>query len=127
MKRILLFSAIILSAFNIYASTQWIYIITSSNDDVFFIEANSIQNSGDSYTYWTKVNYARRNDDGDLSMKAQYTINCRTREVTPRYFIFYDDIDHKGKTTSSSHAKSGWVPIPPNTVNWSYYSHVCNK
>ena len=127
MKRILLFSVIILSAFNIYASAQWIFIADNTDGDLFFIDANSIQKSGDSYTAWLKNNYAKRDVDGDLSSKIQRTINCRTREIINRYLIFYDDIDNTGKITSNFNGKSGWQPIPPDSVNWIIYKYVCNK
>lgn len=127
MRKILLFFVIILSAFNIYASSQWIYIASSSDDTLFFIDANSIQQSGDSYTFWTKFNLSKRDDDGNLSSKSQRTINCRTRETVGRYIIYYDDIDGNGKITSSFSSKLSWTPIPPESINSAYYSYVCKK
>ena len=127
MKRILLFSVIILSAFNIHASSRWVYITTGANSHEFFIDANSIAKSGDSNTYWAKVNYEKRDVDGDLSAKSQLTINCRTREVILRYFIFYDDVDGNGIVRISSKATGGWVPIEPDSVNSAYYDYICKK
>ena len=126
MKKIFLFSVIILSAFNIYAGTQWLLITDSTDGDLFFIDTNSIQKSGDSYTYWSKANFAKR-EDGDLSSKTQRTINCRTRETISRYIINYDDIDNNGKITSSLTPKRGWIPIAPDSINSAFYDYLCKK
>ena len=127
MKRIFLFSVIILSAFNIHASSRWVLIDSNIDNDLFFIDANSIQKSGDSRTVWQKVNYAKRDSYGDLSSKIQRTFNCRTRESISRHLIFYDDIDNNGQVTSSGKATLGWEPIPPDSVNWTIYKYVCSK
>ena len=127
MKRILLSSVIILSAFNIYASSRWVYITADTNNKDFFIDANSITQSGDSYTYWTKVNFEKRDADGDLSTKSQFTINCRTRELILRYYVFYDDIDGNGSIRISRKATGSWEPIVPESVNSAYYSYICKK
>ena len=127
MKRLLLFSVIILSAFNIHASTQWVFVDSNSDNDLFFIDANSIQKNGDSYTFWTKVNNGKRDSRGNLSSKSQSTFNCRTREGTYRYIMVYDDTDNNGKLTNSFKAKDDWYPIPPGTVDWTIYKYVCNK
>ena len=126
MRKILLFSVIILSAFNIYASTKWTLISNTANG-VLFIDASSIQKSGDSYTFWQKTNFDKRQDNGDLSSKVQRTVNCRTRESIYRYMMFYDDIDNNGKLTSSFNPKDDWNPIPPDSVDWAIYQYVCNK
>ena len=97
------------------------------NNDVFFIDANSIQKSGDSYTYWMKSNYGKRASNGALSSRSQYTINCRTREAINRYLIMYDDVDGNGKVIISGDPAGGWYPIPPDTIIWTYYSYICNK
>ena len=45
---------------NAYANSNWVYISTSNNDNVFFIDNKSIQKSGDSKTYWAQSNFAQR-------------------------------------------------------------------
>jgi hypothetical protein len=127
MKRILLFSVIILSTFNTYANTQWVLIGINEINHVFFIDADSIQKSGDSSTYWIKNNFPQRGRFGDLSLKYQETTNCRTRERTFRYMISYDDIDNNGKITNSGNLKAEWTPIPPDSVSWAVYKYVCNR
>ena len=127
MKKVFLFFVIILSAFNTYASSQWIFITDNTVGDLFFIDANSIQKSGDSYTVWQKTNFGKRDRWGNLSSKAQKTINCRTRENTFRYLQIYDDIDNNGQLTNSIKAKDDWYPIAPDSVDWIIYKYVCNK
>ena len=127
MRKIILSFLILFSAFDIYASSQWVFIGTDSEGDTFFVDQNSIQKNGDSSTHWVITNYSKRDVDGDLSSKIQQTINCRTRESINRFLIFYDDIDNKGKITSNFVSKSGWRPIPPDTKNWAIHNFVCSK
>jgi len=127
MNRIFLSSVIILSAFNLYADTKWIDMGSNPNDDVFFIDVNSIQKSGDSYTFWVKTNNGKRASNGALSAISQQAINCRSRESITKHVIMYDDVDGKGKVIASADPKLGWYPIPPDTIIWAYYSVMCNK
>ena len=110
---------------NVYANSNWQRIGESATGDVFFVDRNSYQKSGDSITFWGIINYTNRDQYGNLSSKIQQTINCRTRETIDRFLMIYDDINAKGKLTSSFEAKDKWTPIPPDTVNWSIFLHVC--
>ena len=60
MKTFLLVVMSVIVSVNAYANSNWIYISTSNNDNVFFIDNNSIQKSGDSKTYWAQSNFAQR-------------------------------------------------------------------
>jgi hypothetical protein len=124
MKFLLIIFSLIVNM-NAYADSNWVYISTSNTNDVFFIDKNSIQTNGDSKTYWQQTNYGKRDKFGDLSSKAQSTINCRTREIINRYLMTYDDIKNMGRMTSSFDTKDSWMPIPPDTVNWNLFEYVC--
>ena len=110
---------------NAYANSNWVHITNSNTGDVFFIDKNSIQKSGDSTTYWRQTNFPKRDKYGHLSSKTQSTINCRTREIINRYIMVYDDINNKGKLTYSFDPKDSWEPIAPDTVNWTFLENVC--
>lgn len=117
---------LMLAAFNVNASSNWMFIGKNSNGSSFFVDRNSIQKSGDSRTYWTLRNFAERDSDGDLSSKVQRTINCRTRELIMRHIITYDDLNNNGKLTfSGPPTNSKWEPIAPDTINWSFMEFVC--
>lgn len=121
-----LFLIFFFAAINAYANSKWVYVTTDVSGNSNFIDSNSQQKSGDSITFWGRVNYKERDKFGDLSSKIQYTINCRTREIIDRHFIFYDDLNNNGKlTTNTSPTDSKWTPIPPDTIYWSMYKHVC--
>ena len=123
--RIFLILPMLLLTMSAAASSKWQYVVESNKKDMYFIDSNSYQKSGDSITFWTLTNYNERNEFGDLSDKSQNTINCRTREIILRYMMNYDDRDNKGKMTSSFAVKDSWKPIAPDTVNWSLMRHVC--
>ena len=107
-------------------ASNWVYVGKASNSNTFFIDNQSISRSGDSVTFWVKTNYASRDSYGDLSSKINQTINCRTRELIHRYFMFYDDLDNKGKLTISTAPPSPtWEPIAPDTVNELLLKFVC--
>ena len=115
----------VLVSVNAYANSNWIYLITSNSGNVFFIEKNSIQKSGDSITFWLRRNFEKRDEYGNLSSKSQITINCRTREIIRRYITMHDDINNMGKLTYNFDPKDSWDPIAPDTVNWSFLEYVC--
>ena len=60
MKTFLLVVMSVIVSVNAYANSNWIYISTSNNDNVFFIDNKSIQKSGDSKTYWAQSNFVQR-------------------------------------------------------------------
>ena len=124
-KIILLFGFLFCSS--VLAQSNWIYVGDSTNDHKIFIDRNSIQRSGDSVTYWEKVNYPVRDTLGNLSTKTQWTINCRTREEILRYIIAYDDLDNNGKVTTSGDPKESWRPISPDSVGEQSYLFVCKR
>jgi hypothetical protein len=124
MKKILIIFVFFI-AFNVYANANWQHVGEAITGEIYFIDRNSLQKSGDSITFWQLNNYANRDKFGHLSSKSQRTINCRTREVINRYFMFYDDINSKGKLTYSFEATDKWMPIAPETGNWSIYLSVC--
>lgn len=125
MKTFLLAVMSVIVSVSSYAESNWIYISTNIEDDVVFIDNNSFQKSGDSVTYWRRMNYKKRTASGTLSTLVQQTINCRTREIIMRYLMLYDDINNNGKLTSSFDPKDSWEPIAPGTVRWSLLEHVC--
>ena len=125
MKTFLLVVMSVIVSVNAYANSNWVYLTTSNDDNVFFIDNNSIQKSGDSKTYWRRDNFGKRDEQGDLSAKGQITINCRTREIILRYIMKYDDINNNGKLTRSFTPKDTWTPIAPDSVNWSFLEYVC--
>ena len=125
MKTFLLVVISVFVSVNAYANSNWVYINTSQSDNVFFIDKNSMQKSGDSITFWTLTNFGTRDRNGDLSAKTQHTINCRTREMIDRYLMTYDDINNTGKMTSNFDPKDSWGPIPPGTIFWRHLEYVC--
>jgi hypothetical protein len=126
MKRLIFLCGLFFSC-GVFANASWIEIVRSANGRVFFIDAKSIQRSGDSATFWLKSNYSNRNKFGDCSDKTQDTINCRTRESIMRWIMTYDDIDNKGRLTNNFDPKDSWVPISPDSVQWAIYEFVCRK
>lgn len=125
MKKLIIVCGMIFLTLNAFANANWIMIDKNRGGDIFFIDASSIQRSGDSVTHWIKVNFAKRDEFGDFSSKSQDTINCRTREVISRWFMTYDDVDNNGKLTSNFQPKNSWRPISPNSTQWRFYEVVC--
>jgi hypothetical protein len=119
------FIALFFLSITSHASTSWILVAETSSGDQIFIDRNSIQKSGDSRTFWVLSNFKERKE-GDLSSKVQRTINCRTREMIGRYYMFYDDINNMGKLTNNiNNDKGKWDPIAPETIGWDFMIFVC--
>jgi hypothetical protein len=115
----------LLFSLSTFASSKWEFVGGNTRNDIYFIDGNSYQKSGDSITFWMRTNYGERTELGDLSDKTQITINCRTREWIRRYMMTYDDKNNEGRNTDSFAAKSPWSPIAPDTITWSVMKHVC--
>ena len=116
---------ILLFSLSTFANSKWEFVVESTSKDMYFIDSNSYQKSGDSITFWTLTNHGKRTEFGDLSSKTQETINCRTREYIMRYIMTYDDRNNQGKITLSRAAKDSWKPIAPDTIDWTLMKHVC--
>jgi hypothetical protein len=129
MKNLLIVLSLVVLSAGVHANSRWVFVASSVDQNKFYVDLNSFQRSGDSVTFWNRSNFSNRDKDGNLSVKEQLTINCRTRELTTRYLMFYDDIDNNGKLTSSfSTARhSVWEPIAPDTINWNIMKTVCKK
>jgi len=110
-------------------ASNWVFIGESISNNKFFIDTQSIQRSGDSVTFWDRTNFSSRDKHGDLSYKANYTINCRTRESILRFLMTYDDLNNNGKMTGSIPAdpKAIWEPIPPDSAFESEMKFVCKR
>ncbi len=116
---------LLVASVNSHASSNWIYLTSTVDNDEFYIERNPSQKDGDSVTFWTRRNFADRTKFGDLSEKTQRTINCRRREIILRFVQTYDDINNTGRQTSSFKATDTWAPVAPDTVNWLMMRFVC--
>jgi len=125
MKTFLFVVMSVIVSVNAYANSNWVFVTTSQDGAVFFIDSNSMQKSGNSITFWKMINYVQRDKYGDLSAKIQSTINCKSREDIMRYSLYYDDINNTGKLTSSGDVKDSWKPIAPDSVNWAQFQFVC--
>jgi hypothetical protein len=111
------------------SASNWVKVGKSTDGDIFFIDTQSMNRSGDSVTFWVKVNYPTRTESGNFSSKTNKTINCRTREIIFRHFMFYDDLNNNGKLTNSFAALASdvWQPIAPDTMNESAMKFVCKQ
>jgi hypothetical protein len=118
---LLLFSA----SFSTYASSRWTPVSQNNSGDIFFVDENSIQISGDVMTFWYRVNFKQRDKFGNLSSKIQISINCKTRERASRFALFYEELNNNGKVTFNSVGKNQWDPIPPESTTYHMFSFVC--
>ena len=108
-------------------AATWILIGKTNRGDVFFVDKSSLQKDGDSVTFWYRTNYVERSPAGALSHKIQKTVNCHRREQIGRYVMGYDDIDNRGRLTTSGDPNDRWAPIPPESMHWEMMLFVCRK
>ena len=126
MKKILL---IVLMIPYLASASNWVLVTKNKTGKAYFIDTQSIKKSGDSVTFWDKVNNASRDEFGDFSAKNNVAINCNTKELSFIYHATYDEIDTRGKQTSSFSAPDSktWQPIEPDSTNESLMKFVCKK
>lgn len=113
---------------NAFAKSNWQFVTSNDEQRMYFVDLSSMQRSGDSVTFWSRENFAERDEYGNLSLKVQVTFNCRTREQIARFYMAYDDLNNNGKLTYSFDAPNQkWRPIAPETVNWQILKVVCKR
>jgi hypothetical protein len=108
-----------------HANANWVYIGSDVSKTDYFIDANSIQKSADSITFWQMKNYNTRQVQDVLSIKGELTINCRLHEKVLRQVIAYDDINGKGRLLGGGEVDQSWVRINPQSVDWQTMNFVC--
>jgi hypothetical protein len=124
-KIVFLFGLLFCSS--VFAQSNWINVTLDASGIEWFVDVNSIQRGGNSVTFWTKRNYQVRNKFGVLSIKAQHTVNCLTRDEIVRWYVTYDDRDGNGKIIKTWEPKDSWEPIAPDTVMETIYLLVCKS
>jgi hypothetical protein len=125
MKKLLLLGFFLLSASSTFANNKWSFVFQDSFNNQFFIDINSLKKSGDSVTFWRRVNFYERGPDGGLSSKMQSTINCRARDWVNRHVMIYDDLNNNGLLVSELRPDSKWTSITPGSIIWEHYHIVC--
>jgi len=109
-------------------ASRWVLVDKNIDDVAFFVDTKSITRSGDSVTFWKRINYATRSTTGTLSAKTNDTVNCRTRELITRHYMTYDDLNNNGKLIDSWSADGAkWEPIPPDSVIEALMKFVCKR
>jgi hypothetical protein len=125
MKKLLIFVVSMLINIGAHANANWVYIGSDVSKTDYFIDANSIQKSADSITFWQMKNYNTRQVQDVLSIKGELTINCRLHEKVLRQVIAYDDINGKGRLLGGGEVDQSWVRINPQSVDWQTMNFVC--
>lgn len=105
---------------------NWNFVDKKAGDS-YFIEINSLKKTGNSVTYWMKINFNKRDKAGNLSTKLLMSVNCRTRENTVREITTYDDEDARGLITLDVRVDANWEKVDRDKINLSQYNFVCKK
>ena len=105
---------------------NWNFVDKKSGDS-YFVDINSLKKTGNSVTYWMKVNFNKRDKAGNLSTKLLMSVNCRTRENTVREITTYDDEDARGLITLDVRVDANWEKVDRDKINLSQYNFICNR
>jgi len=127
MKFLFVGCVFLLMSLNSFGSTNWFHVGKSTEGNIFFLDLNSVQKSGDLITFWGRSNQAVRGAGGFMSSKTQDTINCRNREIVLRYLIAYDQLNNRGSVVVTVKPDPEWRPISPDSINWEFYNILCKN
>ena len=123
----LLVYLLLVNIFSAYAE-GWMISGRTPEDDLISVDLSSAEVSGDSVTYWKKVNFAQRLEGGALSYKIRETANCKRKEYVIRYLMIYDDVDFNGQLIDEfANPKPLWEPIKANSIDARTMKLVCDK
>lgn len=126
MKKIIILLLVLLT--NLANASNWVLVSTTTDSSsTFFVDTQSMMINGNSVTYWVRVNLNKRDEYGNLSYKAQQTINCRTKEFLDNFHMYYEDLNNSGKLLKSFKGDNKWLPIPPDTSMENIKVFVCRR
>ncbi|SHL41652.1 hypothetical protein SAMN05216428_102335 [Nitrosospira sp. Nsp11] len=115
-------------------SSEWIYITSSYDDDMYFVHEPSMIKEKNRFEFWQLINYAniQKNAIGItyFSTKSLSIIDCPKRTSILKELVFYSETDGKGKVADRATPKSeseGKSAIMPGSVGESVFHAVCGK
>ena len=120
MKKILLLILFLITS-NVFA--DWLLIVTSVDDDYFYIDPETIEIEGNKVRHWRKVNFSKT-ESGMRSNRVYQEIDCKKKTVTILSYTTFSEIDFQGNmNTFNPEPQISY--IAPDTVNDAYMDYVC--
>jgi hypothetical protein len=128
MTKLLLFLILTCTTLNVHA--KW--VLAAVNDEAkFYIETNSIKQTGNSVTYWELLDYSSSqtwNNINYYSVKQKYETNCNAEESAVLYLSYYSENMGLGKSVYSVKLQQkDFQPNIPDTSGHAIYKLVCSK
>jgi hypothetical protein len=112
---------VVLFSFPIYSfSSDWV-LITISEDEVFFIDSESLIIQEEYITYWTMM----YNDKGQSLFKSREKLDCKKRAKQITDLTTYDSAGNI-ETTKSFDDKPEWMGIDSGTINDTFRMVLCD-
>ena len=111
MKKLLLLLFSLILSFNSYG--EWTYI-GDSNNDVFFMDLDTVKDSNGHVYWWYLINLNESNND-NKSQKVYIQGDCEMPRIKTLTNYFYNKTMGEDLASYSS-TSSEWVYLPPDTA-----------
>lgn len=103
-------------------AAEWWYVLTSSTDEIYFVDAATIRSSGNIRTFWTQ-NVNKTLVKGAKYSKDFWEYDCIKRTSKPLSFV---DISENGEIVrSNTFSLASENPIVPDSVAEGLLDFVC--
>jgi hypothetical protein len=128
MKKLFLLLFLSFTSLSVYA--KWV-LVSGSEEARFYVEINSIKQTGKVVTYWELLDYSSMQTWNNLnyfSAKQKYETNCNTEESALLYINYYSENMGSGKSVYAIKLEQkDFQPNIPDTTGHTIYKFVCNK
>ena len=115
----------IFSTFNCFAEYNWKKIGSNIDGDVSYVDLSSIKKVGNNVFYFSLMDYIKPTDQGDLSSKIYFEVNCL--DLSYRYIkdFYYKEPMGNGKYTIYDEIGE-WENNTKNSIGDAAREFVCN-
>ena len=128
MKKLILFLVLIFTTYSIHA--KWL-LVAGSEEAKFYVEINSIKQTGNLVTYWELLDYPSMQTFNNLnyySVKQKYETNCNTEDSALLYSNFYSENMGSGKSVYGlKQEHKNFEPNIPDSLGYTIFKFVCKK
>ena len=102
-------------------SADWVFMVSSSESEYYYIECNSILIDGNNITFWS----SQKDKDDKLYHKARLTIDCKNREFKHKHIVEYKANGSVAEDSFFGDVDT-WTEIPLDSIIDYYRKFFCN-
>ena len=109
------------------AGPNWVLVALSSSGSKFYVDPSTIRRDGNLRRYWQYADYASRQSNGALSVRAFQETDCREERYRIIEITGFSESMLQGRILETERGDGSWQQIPPGTVVETVMRLVCAR